>query len=469
MLDRQKLIEAIYSTDNQERIAGDRERYMVFNGRVRESIRKAIEKEFLLPDTIRELVNRVIPINITQKIVKKLATVYKEEPRREDAHGNAGDTELLEKYEDWLSINHVMMGANQLFKLTKNCLQEIFAHKGTPRVRSLASHTYTPYNDDPIDPVTPTAFIKHISFGSVDKADDQHVVWSDTEHFTMNGRGEIIPNPDNPDNINPYGVMPFVYINESDDSLSPISDDDLLRMQIVICLLLTDLAFASKYQAWSIIALINATTEKMSFNPNSVITLESRNGADPDIKVIKPELDSDALLRLVESLLGMLLTTKNLSVGSVTGEVTAQQAASGVAKVLDSAESTEDKEIQTLYFKRAEKELWTKLAHFMIPVWLDNGMLEPEFAGRFSDEFQLSINFPDQRPAITEKDRLDIEVTKLKNNLTTHFLAVQEINPEYTSDEVTQVLDEIKKEKMDIFEAMMPQVGVSPDGENAQV
>lgn len=452
---RSYIIDQIYNDNNVRRIADDKERYMVFNGHVRESVRKAIEKEFLLADTIRELTNRIIPLNITQKIVKKLATVYKEAPRREALDGNETDSEGIELLESAMSLDHVMIQANQYLKLVKHTVLELFVHKGMPRIRALPSHTYTPLSDDQVDPATPTVIVKHIVMGSQDKADDMHVVWSDTEHYTMNGKGDIITDPYNIDGVNPYGTMPFVMIKESDDLLIPIQDDDLLRMQIVICLLLTDLAFASKYQAWSMIALINATTDKVAFNPNSVITLESRNGSEPDIRVVKPELDSDALLRMIESLLGMLLTTKNLSVGSVTGDVSAQSAASGVAKILDNAESTEDKELQTQYFSKAEKELWLKLAHFIMPVWVGTQMIDPEFAVRFSDSFELSIQFPDQRPAISEKERVDIEIQKLKNNLTTHYLAIQEINPEFTSDEVTQVLNEIKREKADMMDAML--------------
>jgi len=460
-----QLIDVIYDKGNIDRIAEDQERYLIYNGKVRESVKRAIQDEFLLPETVSELINRVIPLNITQKIVNKLATVYKAEPRREPLSGNEVDLENLDALVTALSLNHKMMQANRYFKLHKHVALEPYAHLGQPKLRVLPSHTYTPYSDDAIEPENPTAIVKHIVMGSQDRKDDLHVVWTETEHYTMNGAGDVIVDENNPERGNPYGTIPIVYVKEADDLLVPIQDDDLKRMQVVICLLLTDLAFASKYQAWSIIALINASTEKMSFNPNSIVTLNSQNGEQPDIKVIKPQLDSDALLRMVEALLGMLLTTKSLSVSTVTGQLQAQNASSGVAKILDQAESTEDKEVQVSFFTVAEKTLFEKLASKIMPVWIEQGMLSPKYASlALSTDFELAISFPDQRPVISEADKVELEIKKLDNGLTTHHMAIQEINPEYSTEEVQQVLAEIRKEREDA----MTQVAEVASGSEAQ-
>lgn len=450
-----ELIDLIYSSQNKARILHERTLYMIFNGHVRDSVKEAIEREFLLPETVRELTNRIIPLNITQKVVKKLATVYKEGPRREDKNGNEADTQLMEEWVAAWNLNHKMLQANQYFKLCKHTLLEPFVHKGAPYLRANPAHTYTPFSDDMVRPECPTGYVKHLEFGHQDAQDDRHIVWTDTEHYLMNGKGEIIPMEGNEGNVNPYGILPFVYIKEAEDQLIPISDDDLLRMQIVICLLLTDLAFASKYQAWSIIALINANTEKLSFNPNSVVSLESKNGSDPDIKVVKPQLDSDALLRLIESMLGMLLTTKSLSVGSVTGQVQAAQAASGVAKVLDQAESTEDKETQVMYFEVAEKELFVKLAYSLLPIWASQGVLETDFVSQFSSDFTPAISYPEQKPVLSEETRVNLEISKLNNRLTTRFMAVQSINPDFSTDEVEQVLNEIKQDEINSMDGLL--------------
>lgn len=448
MLSPKQIADAIYTKQNLTRIAEDKERYMIYNGRVRDTIKEAIQREFFLPETVRELIGRIIPLNIMQKIVNKLATVYKQEPRREPIDGNEADLTNLDSLISVFNLNHKMMQANRYFKLTKNVIIEPYVHLGIPKIRTLPSHTYTPLSDDLVEPENPTVFVKHISMGNQDQKEDVHVVWSETHHYTMNGVGEVIVDPNNPDVVNIYGVIPYVYVKESDDLIIPISDDDLMRMQIVICLLLTDLAFASKYQAWSIIALINASTEKLSFNPNSVISLQSQNGETPDIKVVKPELDSDALLRMVEALLGMLLTTKSLSVSTVTGQLQAANAASGVAKILDQSESTEDKEVQISYFTVAEKLLWGKLATSIYPVWVQTGQLAPEFASMaLSQEFELAISFPSQKVVISEAEAVELEIKKLDNGLTTHHMAIQAINPEYTTEEVDQVLHEIAAEK----------------------
>ena len=204
-------------------------------------------------------------------------------------------------------------------------------------------------------------------------------------------------------------MIPFTYIAESDDgNLIPISDDDLVNMQIAIDLLLTDLAFASKYQLWSILAFIGADSENVDFNPNSILSLP----ADSSVQVIKPDLDSDKALAMVEQLVGLLLTTKNLSVGDVSGKLSTSNAASGVSKMLDSAETTEDRKDQQAFFSNAEKEFWRKFAHNILPVWVNQGRIDKRFAGSFSDDFELSIRFADPRPFIGDRERVELEEKK---------------------------------------------------------
>lgn len=448
MLNTKALIEAIYSQENLNRIKSDYERYIIYNGKLKDIIRQAIQNEFLLPETVRELVGRIIPINITQKIINKLASVYREEPAREALDYNESDQENIDDVEQYFDLNKKMKQANRYFKLFKHVAFEPYqTSKNEPAFRVITSHTYTPYSDDPIEPYKPNVFIKHLYFDANERQNDRHVVWSDEFHFTMDGRGEIIPDENNQENINPYGVIPIVYVKDSDDQLIPIQDDDVISMQIAICLLLTDLAFATKYASWSILYLIGANSEKLSFNPNSVVNLPfNTDGTKPEIGTIKPSLDTDSMLRQVETLMGLLLTTKSLSVNGALPGLTVQNASSGVAKMLDNAESTEDRKDQISFFELAEKELFEKLAHSIYPVW-NLSPMEPEFKKVFTDTFELSISFPELRQSTSEKEQLDIQIAKLDNNLTSHEMAILALNPELTNEQVVDIMNDIKKEK----------------------
>jgi hypothetical protein len=174
----------------------------------------------------------------------------------------------------------------------------------------------------------------------------------------------------------------------------------------------------------------------------------NQDGTKPDIGTIKPSLDSDAMLRQVEALVSMLLTTKNLSVNSVSSSgLNANNASSGVAKILDQSESTEDRQDQIAYFEAAERELWEIITKNTMPYWIASGQINPDYAHVFSPEFDLSISYPDMSPVISESEKVDVEIKKLDSGLSSKSMAIKNINPEFTDDEVKQVLIEIEKEK----------------------
>lgn len=455
MPDFKELVNRVKSPENIKRIKDDTVRFNMYQGQVRNAIRHAIQREFEKPETIHGLQSRIVPVNIMQKIINKLAAVYQQSPSRTPLDKNVNDQELIDLYEKPFKINQNMKFANRFFKLDKHVALEPFLdHKGMPRMRALPSQNYTPIGDDPIEPQRVTTFVKHIKVDDLDPKKTRLQVWTDEQFVIVDGHGLVVMEEmvalNNPDMVNPFGVIPFTYISETDDgNLIPIPDDDLVSMQITIPLLLTDLSFASKFQLWSILAIIGADGENVTFNPNSIMSLP--NGAD--VKVIKPEVDIDQGLRQVEALIAMLLTTKNLSVGDVSGQLSTANMASGVAKLLDKAETTEDRKDQEEFFRNGEMEFWNKYAHNILPVWVESGEIDRKFAGSFTEDFELSIKFADPKPFIGDKDRVDLEVTKLDNSLTTEKMALQVIHPEMDGEQINDLVDELGKEKKEKVQA----------------
>lgn len=474
--DPESILKEVKSDDNLSRLRIDYDKYLVFNGKLKELIRKAIQAEFILPETVAQLVNRVVPINITGKIIDKLATVYKEVPVREPGDKNEADQELVDFYTKEMSFNRKMKFCNQMFKLYKHSLLEPYVDSyGVPRMRVLPSHTYTVLSDDMIDPSCPTCVVK-LLHDDKEVKEQRFAIWTSERHWIVDGDG-IIQTADmlamnNPDGINPYGVLPFVYFKQSDDRLIPLPSEDIVSCNIIICLLLTDLCFASKYQAWSYLVLTGAESTNLTLNPNSIISLPlGPNGEKPTLETVKPEIDIDQMLRLIESNMSMLLTTNGLTVGDVTSQLTTGNAASGAAKMIDQSQSTELREDQVAYFREAEEDFWYLFAHKILPVWVASGILQPEYANAFSVDFELSIRYPELKPMVDDSQKIDQEIKKLNSGLTTRQRAIQAIDPELTLDQATLLIDEIDKESANQLTAIEnnlptqdPSIG-SDDGE----
>ncbi len=447
MLSPKQIAEIINTTENMERIERDRMRYEIYNGKLKQYIQDAIFREFQLPETVRQMIKRIIPLNLVQKIVRKLAMVYKSPPSRSPVMELPSDTEFLALYEKQSGINSYFKLLNRYFKLQKHSAVESYLNEqGIPSLRTLSSHEFTPISSSTIDPHKAEYIVKHIRWGQ-NKKEQIHIVWSDFEHYTMDGNGGIIDAGE--DGQNPYMVNPIIHITESLDRLIPIEDDDLVSMQIAICLLLTDLSLGMKYRLWGLIYISGAKGTKFSFNPNSVLYLpKDAQGNNPTVGTIRAEFNAQEALQMVEALVGMLLTTKSLKPGSVTGQLNTTNASSGIAKMLDEAEVTEDKQDQVAYFAKAESQLFNEVLKNQMYVWGEAGLLAEEWrAQRISDDFELQIKYPDMKPMQTEKELIETEKLKLESGFTTERRAIMASNPELTTEEAEQLIIEIEKEK----------------------
>lgn len=455
-LNLEKATQTLKSDSNSKRIRDDHMRFMLYSGKLRETVEQAISSEFKTKKNITEMIHRIVPLNITHKIVDKLAKIYTQQPIRNPAIKNDNDSGLISLYADSMNIDSFMKYSNELFKLHKHVLlQPYLDSTGIPRLRIIPSQQFTLVGIDPINPERPTAVIIHLKPDEEKDEDKRFAYWDEEFHYIIDGKGDIVQDEmiamGNPEGINPFGVLPFVHINESLDMLIPISDDDLKAFNVIICVLLTDLCFGLKYQTWSVFYIIGAKERKIEMGPAATIELpfDPETGNKPEVGTVKPDMDSDKMLTVIEFLVASLLSTKNLSAGQVSGKLDVKNAASGVSKLLDQAESMEDRNDQIDFFRTAEEKLWDLLANNMLPYWVESKKIHSDYTGVFSSDFELSIIYPEQKIILSVDERIRVQVLKLKNGLTTLKRALQEINPDLDGDEIDELIKEIQTEKAD--------------------
>lgn len=458
-------IDIINKEDRRKQRLRDEARFEIYNGQLEPSLAKNIYSEFSKPETINDLIHRMVPINIVKKIINKLSQTYLEQPLRAPSDKNESDQELIYEIEESSSLNIRMKEANRYFKLFKRNLMEPYVdNRGNIKIRNLPRHTYEVFSHSMITPEIPDLVIKILN-DDVDPIKQMYAFWTENEFKIVNGKGEFdvqrMGELENIEGINPYGKLPFVYINEASYSVDPFPNDDLLRLGVLIPLLLTDLAFASKYQTWSMIYVIGVNGD-IPASPNSVISLQyGIDGQKPEIGTIKPEFDMNSALSYIESVLDMLLVTNNLSSTGFKGQMSAGSPASGIAKALDEAQSTEDKKDQQEYFLNAEQDLWNLLAWSMIPVWRKNRALAPELNREFSSAFEITVTLREPKITVSEQEQIKISTDKLNASLSTLNRELSALNPGMDKEEVDELEEEIYEEKANKqraqIEAMMPE------------
>lgn len=474
MIDFKYYLDQISEEDdeNKLRIREDQELYYIYNGKLREQILAMIRKEFVEEQTVTELQNRIIPINIIKKIIDKLAMVYRTEPMRKPEIEDISDQESITYYENIFDINSIMEFSNKMYKLQKHCLLSPYLNiEAYPKIRCLPSHTFSLFSSNKINPEIMDVVIMHIKTDG-DKNEQRYEYWDKDNYWIFDGNAEVVMGEmiaiNNQQGKNPYGVLPFIHITQQTELLYPIRSSDMRSIEYAICLLLSDTTLAQKYLSWGTLVTIGANgAAKLKIGPGAHINLPIEPGStqQPDIKYLQPNLNSTEVLEFVAKLIELLLTTNNLSAAQMTGNL--QVGASGISKMLDQVESTEDIESQQKYFAKAEKELWDLFSQHMLPYWQQKGIINKECTFKFSPEFKLSVIFPERKPMLTEKEKIENIKAKLDTGFITMKRAMAELYPQYSDEEIDDLILEIQNEKLDNMKFFERNMGEQVGGQES--
>ena len=435
----------------------------IYEGSLQKYVEESLQQE-LSPEAFKRSKQRVTPINILPKIIKKISAVYVHGVNRE-SNGNDIDMEMMSSYVNDLALDATMNTANKYLNLFKYCAIEPYISNGKPSLRVLPPTQFTVWSDNPINPLEPTVFVKYVgkvesniprtNTNGISQQNAENIInevdlyhmYSENEFLIVDSEGSIRQDMmvDNPEGINFFGRIPFVYLSLSENFLIPLPNTDMYQMTILIPKLLTDLAYATMYQSFSIIYGIDIETEQLSKNPDSFWDLKSTEGEgkSPSIGSIKPEVDIDKVLMLIKDTLAMWFDSLGLK-SSGLSNISAVSSQSGIAKAIDNADIEEVRSSQKPLMRASELELW-KLLKIQHDVWTSNNQLTE--MKPFSESFDPSISFNDPEPTIDYKVKIEGAALKHEKGLTSYRRAVQEANPDLNEEEVDELMEEMKLEK----------------------
>lgn len=443
----------------------------------------------LSQDAFKQIKSRVAPINILNKVLSKLSKLYSEEPTRKVVGGTQTDSDLLSFYESETSINNVMSVGNRFFNLFKNTAVEPYLDHGMPKVRIIPSDRFTVWSDDQLDPTRPTVFIKSmgtfkketvgVNGGTTVQDKELFFIYSDEEFLAVDSDGDIsrefMERANNPDGINPFGRIPFVYINRSLFDLIPTIDTDTLTMVKLIPILISDLNFASLFLSHSVIYGVDVDIENIEKSPNSMWLFKSDKTSDkkPELGVLSPTVDIDKVLKLIESQLSVWLQSRNIRPGSI-GTMTTENMASGISKMIEESDTTQDRKEQVPFFVKAEKDLWDLIMHHMHPVWVQRGLIDERRL--FTKNSEVSIQFKEQKPIVSRTEVLDEALKELAASLIDRKTALKRLNPDFDQDAIDELMESIETDRTITIESnqvpednVQPQDNVEPKDEVEQL
>ena len=430
----QDILEFVES--NKETIKYNQVIFEITEGNLFEHLRTSLASE-LTPKNLEDAITRAAPINVLRKVFSKLSKLYSEDPIRKTE--SQADQDLIDYYTSEGDINTHWSNANFNFNAYKNTTLELYHDEKTGRLRtrSIPSMQFMPYSNDFIDPTRPTHVVKYMG-----KQNDNNIFWmySDENFIKANDKGAILDE----DIENPYKIMPFTYINRSSYKLLPIIDSDTVQMAILICKLLVDVNFSSKYLANPIVYGVDMNIENLERSPNIFWDLKSMDDKKPEIGVVKADADIQSQIDSLMQQVSFWLQTRDIRPGTV-GNTNAERASSGISLIIQEMDTTENVNMQKKFFEEAENDFWKRLAK--IHNYLaEHNMIENK--ARFSDPDNLtvSIEYAEQKVIEDRTALVERTIIQLDAGLLSKKEAIKRLNPKMADDEIDELLKEVESD-----------------------
>jgi len=453
MADQKEFINELleHIRENSGKIEYNAHMLEITEGDLKKHIRIALVQQ-LSPENVNSAMHRCAPINIWRKIVNKLSKLYSIAPERKTE--NPADQELIDYYTK-RGVDKTFGSLNNNYNNYKWSTVEIFEDERQEclRFRTLPSNVFLPFSNDKIDPMRVTAMIKFMGMHKDKNGALRSKYWAYTEDgytaFLDNGDmvwDDMVEN----DGGNPFGVIPFEYINVSDNFLIPTPDQDTYQMSVTIPVLITDQNFASMFMSIPIVYTTNVDADKLPQTPNAQWALQA---ADPEkpvtVGVVKADPDLNSQMNNVRAQLSMWLETRDIKPGTV-GSLNAENFASGLAKIISEMDTLENRNEQKPVFEEFERNFWRRLAT-MHNKLVESGRSKDR--RKFSDPETLVVDVIFAEAAIVES-RSD-KVLRLKEEvlagLASKRSAIKQLNPQMTDEDIEEEIAMIDNERTTVI------------------
>jgi len=376
-------------------------------------------------------------INIVNKILANIATLYNEPPeivvKNADGKDNKEATDLYNK----------LLNDYGLMKERKRLNRHLLAFNtiiGEMKFRNnkIDYEIYSPhicYVETEEDYLVPK-LIKIGYDGSVVEGYREQIIYKTFEKnrcYWTNTKGEMVSVIDLEHGFEDYLIITRL---ENQGEFWGEGYYDVVAINTEINLLLSTLLTHSLYQGGSILFGVNISdSASVNLGANKMLHVKA-SGLDvpPSLQYVSPQNNTEAIVRAIDYLIKTAYNLKGLSATTYTLEATEQ---SGIAKMLDNAEMYETRIKQIDIFKNFENEFFRKFKNFY-NACIDAGLLGGK---RLNGEY-VEVDYIDPNPYYNEKEEIEILKQKIDLGIANPLDYIKENNKDakYTDEEAEQIL-----------------------------
>lgn len=529
---RKKIIDEITKDqENQSRKGESLRRHEIYRDKNSKWVMSAIEKEGFKPTTVAQMRNRASNISVCRKIINKLASTYVGGVQREAEEKS--DQESLDALVKTLEVNRKMKKSDRYRQLQKNTMIQIVpvldSAESTPEgkkfnvlIKNLAPWEYDVI-EDPYDKTKPRCVVltdfterdRSRALSSIagsqgirftneadeqdgdgrdqliadspadsgrgllgDDKDREFIFWTANYHVTCTADGKIVPGTGEPDNSNPISILPFVNITDDQDGqFWAQGGEDVVEGSILINKKFTDINFVLFFQGWGqlVIAARNVPKKLDGGPDNAFIFEKEENEGEVQVFFASSSPPVEQWLNTVKTFLAMLLTSNNLSVRNVSANLDVQNAASGVALLIEGSEViNENKDVQTLYGDK-EVEFFEILRRWHTLYSERGALIKALQEIKPMKNSKVKTKFLSLKPPISEKEELEVLRARKDLGIATLKDLVKRDNPDLSDADIDKKLEELRAEGKAAVEAFVgdaakkaTEEGLKPDNQGDQ-
>jgi hypothetical protein len=284
-----------------------------------------------------------------------------------------------------------------------------------------------------------------------------YIFWSKNYHFTCDSNGKILVDQSNPQSLNPLKV--FNHINfaiDQDGAFWAEGGEDLIDGAILINSLVTHTIHVGTVQGYGQFYMTGENLPRsIKVGPTKAIIAEYKKDeqAKPEMGFLNANPQLDSLRSLIEMYIALYLTTNNLSTSGVSTQLSGGQSLpSGIALILDKAESLEDIQDQRQVFIDKEPDMWEAINKFL-GVY-DNHLVDELKGLKLPDNFKENfiIKFHDPSPIMSEAEKLGNMKLRQELGIDTLISLFMKDDPsldeQQAEEKLKKLLEQKIKEKM---------------------
>ena len=361
-------------------------------------------------------------VNITKRIINRISLVYMESPIR---------TYTKEDVTDYFSgKDHKLQRLERMTNLLDGVLIKPcwrIKDDGSECIEYDIIMDYEPIFDT--DPLKPHAIVYPIAQKAevLDTTPEQFAYWDSENHFIFDKNGKMYTHDDNPDMVNPYGVLPFVECfrdgKPETDYLDTNASTDLIQTNLAINVAETNKNANIMFQSFGYLFVNGAGIDKdtMQIGQDKINYL----GVDGSISIVSPPNAVPALDESIQSSYKMLAQNYHLPISFVEGTT----AASGVALKLRNTELTDDRKSDVTRWRDIEFKLF-ELERRIIAV--EDG----KDAGDLED-----VDFSESVEVLNDQEQRDKWEWELSKGLIDLADILMQKNPDLTREEAEAELE----------------------------